>query len=265
VPICEEDCGAERRKLRRSWLWWLRRELAYFPMKNTLLYHLQPVHYYSMALAILFMGRPPFLLDRGAVESSMQAFNRFYIVLAYWSTKALANFLAFSCVCGDSNTLNSPLQRIQQELWGYAWVRLIGICEAVVSAVCARRLKWNGLGTSRSGVNLVYELPIVIAFFAMLASMVIVAANYAAQWQFGVALEVLPRPPHVKLGALFGALLLCAWVLVLLWPVTSCVLADLLRFPYYRLGALLTSLIAATVPVAITISLFVASLSFEDD
>jgi len=264
VPISEDDTGAELRRARRSWTWRLKRQLAYFPTKQAFWYHVQPLYYYAITLAILFNGKPPFKLERSPVKTSWELLDRFYIVLAYWGVCALANFLAYSYVLGDANNPNSPLWRVQQEFWGYAWVRLIGIFEAVASAVSGKQPSWNALG-AKGGVNWVYELPIATAFVAMVLSIVVVVVNYMASWHFGAALlPALPVAARVKPGAVLGAVMACSWVLVLMWPVTSCVLADIFRVPYYRLSAILTTLMAATVQVGISVFFFGASLS-EDD
>lgn len=258
--LSDEDVGAAARRGRRSWQWWFLRELAYFPTKHAIWFHLQPLYYYGITLAVLYMGQPPFTLDSHPVDGPLQFFSRFQVVLVYWLAGSLANFFGYSYILDEPNNPNSPLWRTQQEYWGYAWVRVIGILEGTLSAMTGRQPKWNAFGMS-GGINYLYELPNAIAFVVMALSMGAVGVNYAVQARFGVGSELLPGPSSVPVPALVGSLMACGWVLVLMWPVTSCIFADFLRVPYYRLGAIVSTLFAATVQVGISIFFFAAQFA----
>merc|ERR1712241_853249 len=111
------------------------------------------------------------------------------------------------------------------------------------------------------GVNYLNELPNVLAFLTMAFSMALVAGNYYVEAKFGIGLELLPGPSTVTVSVLVASLLAGSWVLFLMWPVTSCIFADFLHVPYYRLGAIASTLLAATVQVGISLFFFSAHLT----
>mmetsp|Transcript_25760 Transcript_25760/g.65473 ORF Transcript_25760/g.65473 Transcript_25760/m.65473 type:complete len:762 (+) Transcript_25760:59-2344(+) len=258
-PISPEDVGAESRRSRRSWRWKVLREVAYFPCKHAFWYHLQPIYYYSIALAILYMGQPPFLVDSRPIVNPLDFFSRFHVVLAYWLANSLANFFGYSYILDDPNNPNSPLWRAQQEYWGYAWIRLVGLFEGLLSARTGKQPSWAMVGTA-GRFNVLYELPNAVAFVTMALSMAVVVANYCIAARFGYGSELLPGPSTVKAAELVGCLFAGFCVLFLMWPVTSCIFVDLLRIPhYYRLGSVVPTLLAATLQVGIGFALFNAA------
>merc|ERR1719195_2343160 len=100
-PISPDDVGARSRRSRRSWRWSVLREIAYFPTKHAFWYHIQPIYYYSITLAVLYTGRPPFSLDRQPTANFLDFFSRFQVVLVYWLANSLANFFSYSFILDD--------------------------------------------------------------------------------------------------------------------------------------------------------------------
>jgi len=235
-------------------------EIAYFTTKHVVWYQLVPLYNYSITLAFLYVGRMPFRLNSQPLESPLDFFSGYPIVLAYYLMNSLANFFAYSWILDDPNNPNNVLWRGLQELYGYSWVRVIGIIEGALSAMTGKQPKWNAFGMA-GGINLIYELPVAIAFTGMALSMCLVAGNYYVETSFGAGLKFLPGPATMSVSVLVSCLLACSWILFLMWPVTSCIFADFLRLPYYRLGAVTSTLLAATVQVGICMLFFSTELA----
>jgi len=249
--LAEDDHGAEFRRARRSWSWYFLRELAYFPTKHAILFHVQPIYYYALTLAILLSGWTPLSFYVPQHWTVGDLATSCYVVLAYWCVNAFANFCSNSFIFGDANNPNNTLWRTQQEFWGYAWVRVIGILEGFQSAVTGRQPKWNAFGML-GGVNWLYELPNALAFVVLVFAMSLAAAQRTGV----VALNWLPDPTEQKKEQFIAALAAAGSVLFLLWPVTSCIFADMFGLPYYRLSGVVSTLFAAVVQVGIGLFLF---------
>lgn len=249
--LASEDCGADRRRSRRSRTWALLRELAYCPSKHAIWFHLQPIYYYGLTLALVLGARPPFVVDTRAPQSVLQVVDRFHVVVAYWVVNALANFFANSFVLEDANNPNNTLWRTQQEYWGYAWVRVIGVIEGVMSAVRGKQPKWNAYGML-GRVNLFFELPNVVACLVMVIAMGLSLARHVMECRLWAVPAGWPGAPNQPDAMLVGSLFAGCWTLLLLWPVTRCSIANLLHIPYYRMAAVVSTFAAATLQVGIS-------------
>jgi len=249
APLAADDCGVAARQSRRTLWWSLQRELAYFGPKYAAFFNVIPMYYYGVAMAIVLTGQVPFAVLAGPIRTPWDLIDSFYIIVMHWVASALVSVVLHSYVLGDANNPSNTLWRTQQEFWGYAWARTVGVFEGLLSAVTGKQPKWKAFGMA-GGVNLVLEVPNVLAFLAMAGAMAAVLLNYYSV-AVGVAagLPWLPGPATMPAMQLVASMVVGFWVLFLLWPVTSCIFADFLGIPYYRLGAIANTLIAGVAQV----------------
>uniref|UniRef100_A0A7S4WA67 Uncharacterized protein n=2 Tax=Alexandrium monilatum TaxID=311494 RepID=A0A7S4WA67_9DINO len=246
-PIAPDDCGGAARRARRSLRWRLAKELAYFGPKYSLLFNFIPLYYYGVAMVVVLTGEVPFSLTSTPLRTFRDFLDGVVVIIAYWTATALVAVAVHAYILSDANNPSNTLWRTQQEFWGYAWVRILGAFEGLVSAVTGRQPKWNAFGMA-GGVSLLQELPNALAFLAMLVSMCVVLANYCLASP-GSALDSLPTPATTPLVKMVASMVVGFWVLFLLWPVTSCIFADFLGIPYYSLGNLVNTFIAGVAQI----------------
>jgi len=249
APLASDDCGGGARQSRRSLCWALRRELAYFGPKYAVFFNLIPLYYYGVAMTIVLTGQVPFVFYASPLRMPWDIIDSFYIIVMYWVATAMVTIVLHSYVLSDANNPSNTLWRTQQEFWGYAWTRIVGVLEGLISAITGRQPKWNAFGMA-GGVNLLLEVPNAVAFCAMLAAMDAVLVNYCvAASGLGAGLSFLPAPASLPAVQVAASMMVGFWVLFLLWPVTSCIFADFLRVPYYAIGSAASTFIAATAQI----------------
>jgi len=247
-PIDRDDAGVAARRSRRTVRWALLRELAYFGPKYSPLFNVTPLYYFGVAMVIVLSGQVPFAMHVGPLRTPWDLIDSFYVIVLYWLATALVSVVLHSFVLGDAHNPSNALWRTQQEFWGYAWARLVGVAEGLVSAITGRQPKWNAFGMA-GGVNLLLEAPNALAFLAMAGAMGAVLANYLVASELGVGLQWLPGPATMPAMQLAASMVVGFWVLFLLWPVTSCIFADFLGVPYYSMGTTVNTLIAGVAQV----------------
>ena len=113
-------------------------------------------------------------------------------------------------------------------------------------------------------VNLLYVLPNALAFLTLLSAMISVTVSYCLDVQGIGGLSFLPQQATTTPPQLAGCMVAGFCVLVLLWPVTRCIFADLLGVPYYQMAAIESTFIAATFQVGIGIILFLSSRTIPE-
>uniref|UniRef100_A0AAU7YNC6 Cellulose synthase n=1 Tax=Lingulaulax polyedra TaxID=160621 RepID=A0AAU7YNC6_LINPO len=245
--LCEADCGAAERRARRTYKWKLLTGFAYFPAKFAFLFHMKPIIYYFLALTIIFIGEPPFRLTGDC----------FKIAGLYWLANLSANFCTYSAVLDDPDNASSPLWRTQQETYGFAWVRVIGVIEGIWSAITGKQPTWVSFGMNKdSKINMLFHVPNAVAFLFLLTLVIATLLNYFVLARYGLQVPVLCH--DVEDAQVLGACSMGVLMLWLLWPVTSCIFADFLGLPYYRLSRILSTFVASSVEVSIGVLFFVA-------
>jgi len=249
--IAEGDTGVEARCSRRTALWALRREIAYFDTKFGFLQPVQPICFYAISLTISISCKGPFVFDIPPI-SFKNFFSSVWVVFAYWCVHALTHFLKNSYQITDPNNPNNTAWRDQQDAYAFAWIKLLGAWEGGKAVFTGRQPTWKAFGMA-GGVNLVFELPVLLAFLGALGSIAAVVINWVIVRHGGDGASGLPGPQHYALPRVLGCQMMSLFVIINLWPVTSCIIADLLRVPTYTVRGCISALTACMVQVAASV------------
>eukprot|EP00966_Prymnesium_polylepis_P333974 7389379-Prymnesium_polylepis.2 len=246
--LAAEDTGSlERWRRRTSRLRWVKHQLAYLPTKFAAAFHVQPFYYFAISLVLVLTGEGPIWADLSPVRSVSDFLSSFWSVVAYLVLGGLSNFFINTYSLDDPENASSNIWRTQQEFFGYAWVRLIGIFQGLFSAITGRQPRWNAFGM-KGRSTLLYGLPNAVMFCSMMASMVLVTVEYACvvsasnKSLFGLCSD------HVSSLELAMRLFTGALMLINLWPVTACIFADFLGLRYFLPSNLLFTFLGAMAP-----------------
>jgi len=219
--------------------------LSIYPRATPSSSSLDPPLFYSIAMTLSLACEGPFVLNLSPVHSFWDVFDRIYIVMIYWGLTGLSNYVQHSYEITDPNNNYSVVLREQQYEYGFSWVRFLGTVSGLRSAMTGKQPKWNAFGMA-GGTNLLFELPNLFAFLAMLGAVVLNATNYTIALVNGTdGLPWLHGPNDIPFARMIGCQTMGLFVLLNLWPVATLTVADLLNVPYYVVRNTLTTVVAS--------------------
>jgi hypothetical protein len=259
-PHLGQDIGVEARRARRSWIWGLKREIAYFDTKYGFMTTFQPICFYALALTMTYSVRGPFGFDLTWNDFS-DMFFRIWIVFAYWFSTAIATFLKNSYQISDPNNPSNNVWRDQEDMYTFTWIKILGSWEGAKAVWTGRQPVWLSKQKSKLGVStqtLIFDLPMLLAFFVILGSVIGVLTSWIRDhnehaWE------------GVTLGRVLGCQIMSCFVILNLWPGTSCIIAELTGCYPYQVRGFFSALLACIVQVAAAVAWVLMYGSFSGE
>jgi len=220
--IAPDDTGAEFRWKRRvQWSWRLKLELHYISTKFSFAFAVQPLWLYTLALILMCRTRFPINVDSTPLSHEFEAIKAYHIVVLYCVMAYISQIVYCSDNGADANNPYTFSLQLWRDPFTYGWVRVLGAIDGVASAYTGKQLKWNVYGAVNE-TNLAYVLPNLFAFF----SLVVFAGH-------GIVQALTMQGVHIE--SVVTRTLFTCFIMTMMLPVVTCILAEMLRIPYYVL------------------------------
>jgi len=220
--IAPGDTGAEFRWTRRVQRWWkMKLELHYISTKFSFAFVVQPIWLYALAIILMCRNRFPINVDSTPISDHFEALKAYHIVVIWMVLAYISQIVYCSDNVADANNPYTFGLQLWRDPFTYSWVRVLGAIDGVASAYTGRQLKWNVYGAVNE-TNLVFALPNLCAFF--LLALAVGHKVLSAFTNDGFDAESMAA--HTMYPCFLMAMLL---------PVVTCILAEMLKVPYYVL------------------------------
>jgi cellulose synthase/poly-beta-1,6-N-acetylglucosamine synthase-like glycosyltransferase len=234
------DTGAEFRWKRRVQRWWrIKLELHYMSTKFSFAFAVQPIWLYALALILMCRDRFPINVDSAPLFGYCDAIKTYHIVIVYAVLAYISQIVYCSDSIADSNNPYAFSLQLWRDPFTYSWVRILGAIDGIASAYTGKQLKWNVYGAV-SETNLVFALPNLFAFL----SLAVVGGHGLVQIYLG----------DVSLESTIARICYACFIMFMLLPVVTCIIAEMLKLPHYVLRNLTVECLAMTFMLCLCLS-----------